>query len=131
LVRFLTERRAANPGMHVYHYNHYERTALTQLMGFHGTCEEEIDELLRGEVLVDLFRVVRQSLRISKPSYSLKQVEKMYGYGRTAEVRSGGESAVLFEEWLETGDDTLLTEIERYNEDDCRSTQGLHEWLIA
>src|SRR5205814_863407 len=26
LVRFLVERRAAHPAMHVYHYNHYERT---------------------------------------------------------------------------------------------------------
>jgi predicted RecB family nuclease len=131
LVRVLVERRASHPGMHVYHYNHYERTALRELMGFHGRCEEEIDDLLRGEVLVDLYRVVRQALRISKPSYSLKQVEKMYGYERSADVRSGGESAVLFEEWLERRDDALLEEIERYNADDCLSTAALHEWLVA
>lgn len=131
LVAFLADRRATHPGMHVYHYNHYERTALSQLMGFHGVCETEIDDLLRGQVLVDLYRIVRQAVRISKASYSLKQVEKMYGYVRHASVRSGGESAVLFEEWLETGDDTLLEEIERYNEDDCRSTEGLHRWLVS
>src|SRR5205085_2774657 len=66
LVCFLTERRRIHPGMHVYHYNHYERTALRRLMGEHGTCEDEIDDLLRGEVLVDLFQVVRQAMRISK-----------------------------------------------------------------
>jgi predicted RecB family nuclease len=131
LVEFLAARRVEHPGMHVYHYNHYERTALSQLMGFHGVCEREIDDLLRGQVLVDLYRIVRQALRISKPSYSLKQVEKMYGYVRHASVRSGGESAVLFEEWLEIGDDTLLDDIERYNEDDCRSTEGLHRWLLS
>jgi predicted RecB family nuclease len=131
LLRWLTERRARHPAMHVYHYNHYERTALTRLMGEHGTCEDEVDDLLRGEVLVDLYRVVRQALRISKPSYSLKQVEKMYGYERHTEVRSGGQSAVLFEEWLEARDDTLLEEIELYNADDCRSTARLHEWLVS
>jgi uncharacterized protein len=131
LVHFLVERRSAQPGMHVYHYNHYERTALTRLMGEHATCEDAIDDLLRGEVLVDLYRVVRQAMRISKPSYSLKQVEQMYDYARSADVRSGGESAVLFEEWLETRDDTLLNEIERYNEDDCRSTEALHRWLVG
>ena len=57
---------ARTPGMHVYHYAHYERTALQRLMGEHGTREDEVDDLLRGEVLVDLFRVVRQALRISR-----------------------------------------------------------------
>ena len=34
-------------------------------MGEHGTREDEIDDLLRGEVLVDLYRVTRQALRAS------------------------------------------------------------------
>jgi predicted RecB family nuclease len=131
LVDFVVERRRARPGLHVYHYNHYERTALRRLMGEHGTREEEIDDLLRGEVLVDLFQVFRQALRISKPSYSLKQVEKLFGFERRADVRSGGESAVLFEEWLGARDDALLEEIERYNEEDCRATEGLHRWLVG
>ena len=32
-VDWLVERRRRHPGMHVYHYAHYERTALTRLMG--------------------------------------------------------------------------------------------------
>ena len=65
-------------------------------------------------------------MRISKESYSLKQVEKLYGFARTAEVRSGGQSAVLFEQWLATGDEALLDGIELYNAEDCRSTYELH-----
>ena len=42
-----------------------ERTALQRLMGEHGTREEQLDDLLRGEVLVDLYRVTRQELRLS------------------------------------------------------------------
>ena len=49
--------------MHVYHYAAYEPTALKRLMGEHATREDEVDELLRGEVFVDLYRVVRQGLR--------------------------------------------------------------------
>ena len=45
-VDWLVERRRRHPGMHVYHYAHYERTALTRLMGQHGTRETEIDDLL-------------------------------------------------------------------------------------
>jgi RNase_H superfamily/AAA domain len=100
-------------------------------MGEHGTRENEIDDLLRGEVLVDLYRVVRQSLRASIPSYSIKVVEELYGFERTAEVGGGSESVVNFEEWLETGERELLDEIRDYNQEDCRSLYELHRWLIA
>ena len=129
LVDLIVERRRRFPGMHVYHYAAYERSALTRLMGEHGTRENEIDDLLRGEVLVDLYRVVRQSLRASIPSYSIKVVEELYGFERTAEVSGGSESVVNFEEWLETGEQELLDEIRDYNEEDCRSLYELHVWL--
>jgi uncharacterized protein len=84
-------------------------------MGQHGTREDEIDGLLRGEVLVDLFRVTKQALRASVPSYSIKEVEKLFGFERTADVGGGGESVTAFETWLETGDDALLDGIRDYN----------------
>ena len=130
-VDFVVERRRQFPDMHVYHYASYERTALQRLMGVHGTREEEIDDLLRGEVLVDLYRVVQQSLRASVESYSLKKVEALYGFKREAGVKGGAESTVLFERWLEVRDQSLLDEIALYNEEDCRSTFDLHEWLIG
>ncbi len=130
-VDWCVERRARFPGMHVYHYASYERSALTRLMGEHGTREREVDDFLREEVLVDLYRVVKQSLRASTDSYSIKQIEKLYDFVRTAEVAGGDESVVRFEQWLESGDEALLGEVERYNEEDCRSTVALHEWLLA
>ena len=39
------------PDMHVYHYAAYEPSTLARLMGAHATREDEVDELLRGEVL--------------------------------------------------------------------------------
>ena len=80
-------------------------------------------------MLVDLYRIVKQSLRASTDSYSIKAIEKLYGFERIAEVSGGDESVVRFEEWVETGDDSILEEVERYNEEDCRSTFELHEWL--
>jgi uncharacterized protein len=128
-VDWIVARRMQHPGMHVYHYAAYERSALTRLAGQHGTREQEVDDFLRQEVLVDLYRIVKQSLRASTDSYSIKAIEKIYGFERTAEVAGGDESVVRFEEWVETGDDTILEEVERYNEEDCRSTYELHEWL--
>jgi predicted RecB family nuclease len=130
-VDFVVERRRRFPGMHVYHYASYERTALTRLAGEHGTREEEIDDLLRGEVLVDLFRVTRQALRASVPGYSIKRVEELYGFERHAEVSGGSESVHDFEQWLEIGEDSLLEGIRDYNREDCLSLYELHRWLLA
>jgi predicted RecB family nuclease len=130
LIDLIVERRRRFPGMHVYHYAPYERTALTHLMGQHGTREDELDELLRGEVLVDLYRVMRQALAASLPRYSIKNVEELYGFERTAEVAGGSESVVMFERWLELGTPELLDGIRAYNEEDCRSLYRLHRWLL-
>ncbi len=130
-VDWVVDRRLSHPRLHVYHYASYERSALTRLMGEHGTREQEVDDFLRQEVLVDLYRVVKQALRASVDSYSIKAVEKLYGFERTADVSGGDDSVVRFEEWVETADDAILDDVERYNEEDCRSTYELHEWLLS
>jgi predicted RecB family nuclease len=130
LVDYLVERRRL-PGMHVYHYAQYERTVLTRLAGEHGTREEEVDDLLRGEVLVDLFRVTKQALRASVPGYSIKRVEELYGFVREAEIGGGSQAVYDFETWLETEEDSLLDRIAAYNREDCLSTLELHRWLLG
>ncbi|HJR94328.1 MAG TPA: TM0106 family RecB-like putative nuclease [Gaiellaceae bacterium] len=129
-VDWVETRRRAYPDLHVYHYAGYERTALRRLMGEHATREHEIDDWLRQELLVDLYRVVKQALRAGVTSYSIKEIEKLYGFVRTAAVAAGDESVVLFEQWLEAREDPLLEGIRAYNEEDCRSTVALHEWLV-
>jgi uncharacterized protein len=54
--------------MHVYHYARYEIDALRRLMGRYATREDEIDALLRAEVFVDLYTIVRQGVHIGEPS---------------------------------------------------------------
>jgi predicted RecB family nuclease len=134
LMDFLTERLDRFPGMHVYHYAPYEATALKRLMGRHGTRESEVDRLLRGGILVDLFRAVRQGLRASVESYSIKKVEKLYDFEREVDLRDAGSSIVAFEEWLQLSDtdrpsSDILERIERYNQDDVVSNRKLRDWL--
>jgi len=134
LMDFLTAHLERHPEMHVYHYAPYEPTALKRLMGRHGTREEQVDRLLRGGVLVDLFRAVRQSLRASVESYSIKKIEALYDFTRQEGLRDAGSSIVEFEEWLQLGDrdrpaSTILASIETYNRDDVLSTLRLRDWL--
>ena len=129
LIDFFTEWRAEQPGSHIYHYAAYEEQALKTLAMYHATREDKVDDLLRDGALVDLFRVVRQGVRISKPSYSLKQVEHFYPFERDATVKEAGGSIVAYERWIIKGEDEALEEIEAYNREDCSSTLGLLDWL--
>ena len=63
LIDMMIERRLRDPGMHVYHYAPYEVTAMKRLMGRYGTRADELDRLLRAEVFVDLYGVVRKGIR--------------------------------------------------------------------
>jgi predicted RecB family nuclease len=131
VVDFLIERLNANPDLHVYHYAPYEPNALKYLASTYATREAEVDRLLRGRVLVDLYRIVRQSVRIGTESYSLKELESLYRGKRSTEIVDAAGSIVAYEEWLESRDQRLLDEIARYNEDDCLSTAQLRDWLEA
>ena len=128
-IDLVTERRAIDPGMHVYHYGGYESGAVKRLMQRHGTRAQALDQLLRDEVFVDLLGVVRQGLRASVESYSLKRIEKFYMPERTGPVTDAGFSVVEFEAWLTDHDDRHLRDLADYNRDDCISTLRLHAWL--
>ena len=136
LVDLLIDRLDADLRLHIYHYAAYERTALARLAQRHATREEEVDRLLTGRVLVDLFRVVRQGVRASVESYSIKRLEPLYGLRREVELRSAGSSIVAFEAWLEGGTDengdvgdAILRTIAGYNRDDVLSNWRLRDWL--
>jgi predicted RecB family nuclease len=135
LVDLIVERRARDPSMHVYHYAAYEPTAMGRLSERHATREAEVDDLLRNDVFVDLFRAVRQGLRASVESYSIKKIEALYGFVREEGLHDAGSSIVEFETWLELGTDEaahgpeILERIARYNRDDCVSNWRLRDWL--
>src|SRR5262249_54221422 len=105
-------------------------TALKRLTCEYGTREEELDDLLRGEVLVDLYKVVSQGLRLSHPRYGLKQVETFY-FERTADLRAGDDSIILYEDWLARRDSAILPDPPAHNEEPSASTLGLRDWLLS
>jgi predicted RecB family nuclease len=131
LIDHLIGAWADDPAMHVYHYAAYETLALRRLSARHNTRVDEVDRLLRGNRLVDLYAVVRQALRAGTESYSIKKLEAFYDPDARlgADVTDAASSIVAFERWLATGDEQELVAIEKYNEMDCRSTLRLRDWL--
>ena len=79
-IDFVIDRLNVYPDLHIYHFAPYEPAALKRLMGRYATREDELDQLLRGKRFVDLFAVVRQGLRASVESYSIKRLEPLYGF---------------------------------------------------
>ena len=125
------ERLSEHPDMHVYHYAAYELNVLRRLAGRYGAREEEVDELLRRGVLVDLLKVVRGGLVASVPGYGLKEMEAFLAFDRRAAIRDGGTSIVEYERWVETRDPEILSAIAAYNEEDVLATRLLRDWLLA
>ena len=132
-IDFITERRKRYPAMHVYHYAPYEKAALRRSSAqLHCTREDALDDLLRAEVFVDLYAVVRQTLVISEDSYGLKKLERFYRLDRQTEVKKGDESIVMFEALASDARRAHPPRISKaYNRDDCQSTHLLREWLLA
>ncbi len=135
-IDLIVDRLEKNPDLHVYHYAPYEPSAVKRLAGRHSTREEEVDRLLRGRVFVDLYRTVRQGVRASVESYSIKRLEPLYSFERRVDLREAGQSIVEFETWLELDNEDagrereiLRQAIQDYNRDDCISTLQLRGFL--
>ncbi len=139
-LQMVRKRRKRHPKMHIYHYAPYEKTALLRLAGRYGEGENEVDELLRNGVLVDLYPLVRKSIRVGTKNYSLKSLEPLYMGSelRTGDVTTATDSITMYARYCDLRTEgredeaaTVLKEIEDYNHYDCRSTRKLRDWLLG
>ncbi|BCW65971.1 hypothetical protein NicSoilB4_07340 [Arthrobacter sp. NicSoilB4] len=139
-LEYVEKRRRDYPDMHVYHYAAYEKTALRKLSVMHVAGEDTVDQWLRDGLLVDLYQTVRNSIRISENSYSIKKLEPLYmGTNlRSGDVKDAGASVVAYAHYCDARDDgraeeaaTILAGISDYNEYDCLSTLELRNWLLG
>lgn len=137
---FVAERRRTFPNLHIYHYASYERTHLSSIAARHGEGEEEVDQLLRDNVFVDLYPMVKKSVRVGSRSYSIKKLEPLYMGTelRTGDVTNAAASITEYadaRELMVNGDVAAgqhkLDEIADYNKYDCVSTLRLRDWLLA
>ena len=133
-VDFVMARWEQFSSMHIYHYAPYEPSALKRLMGRYATRGEEIDQMLRAGLFIDLYQVVRRGIRASVESYSLKQLESFYSFERETALADANAALANLQANLELNaipsiaNETKATVV-AYNKDDCRSAAGLRDWL--
>jgi predicted RecB family nuclease len=137
-LAWVAERRARYPAMHIYHYAPYERTHLLSLAARHGVGEDAVDGLLREDVLVDLYPLVKKSTRVGSHSYSIKKLEPLYmdthreGVANAADsVSEYADARQMMRDGDTAGGRAKLDAIASYNEYDCVSTLRLRDWLLA
>ena len=136
-IAFVTEKLDQDKSAHIYHYASYEVTALTRLAARHGILEKEVSELVSSGRMIDLYKVVKGSIMVSQPSYSIKKLEAFYEFARKSKVLDAGSSIDEYDYYrqlVELNDPKakeVLQQITDYNEDDCVSTMGLYNWLSS
>lgn len=113
------------------HWHHYERAHIQMYIERYGDPEGLADRVLRN--LLDLLPIMRASVVLPLPSYSLKVVEEYIGFKRTQEEFGGTWSMAQFILATETNDEVERTarmaEILRYNQEDLAATWAVFEWL--
>lgn len=133
-VDFVMKQWERQPGLHIYHFAHYEPAAMKRLMGRHATREAEVDRMLRAGLFVDLHRVIRRGLRVGAESYSIKELERFFGYQRQVPLERADEAMYAITGPLELGAPELIRAddvrvLEAYNRDDVQATVELRDWL--
>jgi hypothetical protein len=134
VMDLLCEITTADSVAHIYHFNHYEATAFKKLASRYVTRVDELDALLSGERFVDLYPIVRQAARCGVESYSIKKLELYYAFTRAVALADVHQPLLAVEVALEAQaaaaiNDEIRNAVQGYNEDDCRSTQALRDWL--
>ena len=115
--------------MHVYHYNHTERSALERLAADHGVAEVGPRQLVETGLFVDLFVVARNAIQVGTESYGLKPSSGSPATSAaTTSTRAPARSSSTRSTWHHDPD--ALTRIAAYNEDDVRATRALRDWLV-
>jgi len=134
VVEWILQRRAEYPGMHVYHYGHYEIAAFKRFAKATNQMSQEV-KLLVEKVFINLHPVVKRSVALGLPGYGLKNVEHMYKPARETEVATALSSVLVYQSWLDEPDgadwksSAKLADIREYNKEDCISTMQLLKWL--
>ena len=116
------------PDAPIFHYSEYEADTIRRLAKLYGTPKTQQKEVLSR--LVDLHFWVMKAVIFPVESYSLKALANWIGFYWRETTGSGDQSVCWYDQWLNTQDRSLLDLILSYNEDDCRATRYLKDWLL-
>jgi predicted RecB family nuclease len=116
------------PNAPIFHFSEYEIDTMKRLAKLYRTPKSQIKSLLSR--CVDLHYSITHSVILPVESYSLKSLANWIGFYWRDRGASGDQCVCWYDGWIETRDRSFIEAILRYNEDDCRATFYLKEWLV-
>jgi len=113
------------------HWAPYERTKIKLYLDRYGDIEGIADRVMKN--LIDLCALVKESMILAEPSYSLKVVEQVAGFKRTQEEYGGNWAIAKYIEAVETEEKTIrksiIDKILKYNQEDLEATWEVFKWF--
>ncbi|MBE9031335.1 TM0106 family RecB-like putative nuclease [filamentous cyanobacterium LEGE 11480] len=116
------------PTAPIFHFCPYEVQTVNKLAKLYGTPRERVQPLLPR--FVDLHAIATQVATLPVESYALKNIARWMGFDWRDSSANGAQSIYWYAQWLSTQEQSFLDSIVVYNEDDCRATYHIKEWLV-
>jgi predicted RecB family nuclease len=111
----------------IFHFCDYEIKTFKRLAKLYNTPAYLWKPVLKR--FVDIHKQVTQKAIMPVESYALKPIARWLGFEWRDAKANGAQCVCWYDEWLKTGDRSILEAIVRYNEDDCRATYIVKDWL--
>jgi predicted RecB family nuclease len=116
------------PEAPIYHFCVYEFDTVKRLAKLYGTPNDVALSILSR--FVDVYEEIIKNVTLPVESYALKAIAKWLGFEWRDSEASGAKCIYWYDQWLKTGNHAMLSIIQRYNEDDCRATRCVKDWLF-
>lgn len=115
----------------VYYYSHHEKTTYKKMKEKYPdvVTDEELEWFFSKEKAIDLYSVISKNTDWPLMSYSLKEIAQYLGFEWRDKSPSGAMSIEWFNKYLETKDKSDMERILLYNEDDCKATMVIKDFL--
>jgi predicted RecB family nuclease len=117
------------PTAPIFHFCPYEVQTVNKLAKQYGTPIERVRPLLPR--FYDLHEIVTRVAILPVESYALKNIARWMGFDWRDATANGAQSIFWYAQWLATQERSYLESIAIYNEDDCRATYHIKDWLVA
>ncbi|HEY9809855.1 MAG TPA: TM0106 family RecB-like putative nuclease [Halomicronema sp.] len=116
------------PNAPIYHFCEFEAQTIKQLARRYDTPTSLWFPLLNR--CVDIHERITRTTILPVQSYSLKSLARWMGFKWQNSQANGAQCVCWYDEWLKTGNRDYLAAIQQYNEDDCRATYLIKNWLV-
>jgi predicted RecB family nuclease len=114
-----------------YHWHHYERTHLTKMAARFSVPDGQTEFVM--DRMVDLSPLTTNAFAFPTHGEGLKDIARFLGFNWRQGDVDALASVALYSQWIDSdGTDAAAKQsILDYNEDDCRATRVVYDWLRA